>query len=110
MRPPAFTRSLRFRFLLASLLVEILVLAILTGNSLRLIDERLEVQTQRHQATIQQAYGVALAVPLAERDYASLRDILDGWQQNDDIEYLVLTDPQGHRLASSHWPDRKSVV
>ncbi len=105
MRLPAFTRSLRFRFLLASLLVEILVLAILTGNSLRLIDERLEAQTRRHQATIQQAYGVALAVPLAERDYASLRDILDGWQQNDDIDYLVLTDPQGHRLASSNWPD-----
>jgi len=109
LRPPAFTRSLRFRFLLASLLVEILVLAILTGNSLRLIDERLEVQTQRHQATIQQAYGVALAVPLAERDYASLRDILDGWQQNDDIEYLVLTDPQGHRLASSHWPENLAL-
>jgi len=106
---PAFTRSLRFRLLIASLAIEILVLTILIGNGLRLIDQRLSEQTLRHQETIQQAYKVAVAVPLATRDYATLRDILDGWQQNEEIEYLVLSDPQGHRLASSRWPETQAL-
>jgi PAS domain S-box-containing protein len=106
---PAFTRSLRFRLLIAALAVELLMLAVLIGNGLRLIDDRLHTQTLRHQEAIQQAYRVAVAVPLASRDYATLRDILDGWQQSEEIEYLVLTDPQGHRLASSRWPENEAL-
>jgi len=106
---PAFTRSLRFRLLLAALAIELLVLAVLIANGLRLIDDRLNTQTLRHQEAIQQAYRVAVVVPLATRDYATLRDILDGWQQNEDIDYLVLTDPEGHRLASSRWPESDAL-
>ena len=105
MKLPSFTRSLRFRLVLAALAVELLVLAVLIGNGLRLIDDNLNTQTLRHQDAIQQAYRIAVSVPLANRDYATLRDILDGWQQGEDIEYLVLTDPTGQRLASSQWPE-----
>ncbi|RKT58658.1 PAS domain S-box-containing protein [Azonexus fungiphilus] len=106
---PAFTRSLRFRLLLTSLAIEIAVLALIIGNGLRLIDQRLHEQTLSHQAAIQQAYKVAVIVPLASRDYATLRDILDGWQESEEIEYMVLTDPQGHRLASSRWPENQAL-
>jgi len=106
---PAFTRSLRFRLVISSLLIELLVLSLLIGNGLRLIERHLGEQSQRHQAAIQQAYKIAVAVPLATRDYATLRDVFDGWQESDDIVYLALTDPFGHRLASSRWPESRAL-
>lgn len=42
-----------------------------------------------------------LALPLASRDYATLRDILDGWRKAEDVLYLVVTDPRGRVLAAS---------
>ena len=109
MNLPGFFRSLRSRLLLGSLIIEILVLVVLIGNGLRLIDRHLGEQVLRHQSAIEQAYKIAIAVPLITRDYATLRDILDGWQQSEEIEYLVLTDPQGERLASSHWPEQQAL-
>ncbi len=109
MKSPAFARSLRFRLLIASLAIEILVLVLLLGNSLRLIDDHLSEQTERHQAAIERAYMVAIAVPLVSRDYASLYDILAGWQKPGEIEYLVLSDTDGKRLTSIGWPDQEAL-
>jgi PAS domain S-box-containing protein len=109
MKLPGFPQSLRSRLLLGSLIIEIVVLVVLIGNGLRLIDRHLGEQVMRHQIAIEQAYKVAIAVPLITRDYATLRDILDGWQEAEEIEYLVLTDHQGERLASSHWPERQAL-
>ena len=109
MKLPAFTGSLRFRLLLASLAIEILIVVLLLGNSLRLIDQQLSEQTERHQSAIQRAYKVAIAIPLADRDYASLYDILESWQAPGEIEYLVLSDLQGKRLANIAWPDNKPL-
>ena len=92
MKLPAFTGSLRFRLLIASLAIEIMVLMLLLGNSLRLIDHHLENQAYRHQTAIQRAYKIAISIPLADRDYASLHDILESWQEPGEIEYLVLSD------------------
>ena len=99
-----FTRSLRFRLLAISLLIEAVMLTILVGNSLRLIEAHLMRQTESRIAAIQLAYKTAVAVPLASHDYATLRDILDGWQQADDIAYLAVTDPAGKTLAATGWP------
>lgn len=79
------------------------MLAFLVSNSLRLIQEHLVRQTEQRIAAIELAYGTAVAIPLASRDYATLRDILDGWRQADDIRYLAVTDPSGKILASSGW-------
>ena len=106
---PAFTRSLRFRLLIASLVIEILVLAVLLGNSLRLIDERLAIQKERYQGKLEQAYQVAIATPLANRDYASLYEMLDGWRSSEDIEYLVLVDSAGKRIVSIGWPEQQTL-
>jgi PAS domain S-box-containing protein len=97
-------KSLRFRLLVASLAIEALMLALLVGNSLRLIERHLVQQTEKRVAAIELAYKTAVAVPLASRDYATLRDILDGWREADDIRYLAVTDPSGKILAASGWP------
>jgi signal transduction histidine kinase/CheY-like chemotaxis protein len=106
---PAFAGSLRLRLLIASLAIEILLVVLLLGNSLRLIDQQLSEQTERHQSAIQRAYKVAISIPLADRDYASLHDILENWQAPGEIEYLVLSDLQGKRLANIAWPDNKPL-
>ena len=94
-------RSLRFRLLLASLAIEVLMLALLVGNSLRLIQEHLVEQSTSRIAAIEVAYKTAVAAPLASRDYATLRDILDGWQKAEGIPYIAVTDPDGTILASA---------
>lgn len=97
------TRTLRFRLLVASLAVEALMLALLVGNGLRLIEDHLVGQASSRIAAIELAYKTAVAGPLAARDYATLRDILDGWQKAEDVSYLVVTDPTGRVLAASGW-------
>lgn len=102
-------RSLRAKLLLASLVVEALMLALLVSNSVRLIEHHLSAQLDARIQAIELAYKTAVAVPLASRDYATLRDILDGWRKATDITYLAVTDPDGRILASSGWPPEQAL-
>jgi hypothetical protein len=95
--------TLRGKLLLASILVEIVMLGLLVGNSVRLIDQHLGQQLEARIQAIELAYKTAVALPLASRDYATLRDILDGWRRAEDVRYLVVTDKQGRTLAASGW-------
>jgi len=102
-------RSLRAKLLAASLFVEALMLALLVSNSVRLIDHHLAEQLDARIQAVELAYKTAVAVPLASRDYATLRDILDGWRKSKDITYLAVTDPDGRILASSGWPPEQAL-
>jgi diguanylate cyclase (GGDEF)-like protein/PAS domain S-box-containing protein len=101
--PLPFHRSLRFRLLVASVLIEAIMLSVLVGNSVRLIREHLTRQAEVRIHAIELAYKTALAVPLASRDYLTLRDILEGWKTAADIRYLAVTDNQGQVLAAVDW-------
>lgn len=109
MKLPRFARGLRFRLFIASLLIELVMMVVLVGNSLRLIDAHLVAQTQRRLTAIELAYKTAVALPLAARDYASLRDVLDGWRQAEDVTYLVVTDPLTNILAATGWPEGQAL-
>jgi diguanylate cyclase (GGDEF)-like protein/PAS domain S-box-containing protein len=102
-RLPPFLRglALRGKLLLASVLVEIIMLGLLVSNGARLIESHLEQQLQSRTKAIELAYKTALALPLASRDYATLRDILDGWRASEDVRYLLVTDKGGRILAAS---------
>lgn len=102
-------RSLRSKLLLASLLIELVMLAVLVGNSMRLIGERLAHQQEVRIEAIELAYKTALAVPLASRDYATLRDIIDGWRKAEDVSYLAVVDPQGKIIAAAGWDRNKPL-
>jgi len=103
MKLPGFVNGLRFRLFIASLAIELVMMVVLVGNSLRLIDEHLVRQTERRITAMELAYKTAVALPLASRDYATLRDVLDGWRQADDMVYLVVTDTSSGILAASGW-------
>ncbi len=102
-------RSLRAKLLLASVIVEALMLALLVSNSVRLIEHHLGDQLEARIEAVELAYKTAVAVPLAARDYATLRDILDGWRKAGDINYMAVSDPDGRLLASSGWPPDEAL-
>jgi diguanylate cyclase (GGDEF)-like protein/PAS domain S-box-containing protein len=107
--PVPFKRSLRIRLLLASILIESIMLSVLVGNGVRLISEHLARQTEVRIHAIELAYKTALAVPMASRDYPTLRDILEGWKSAEDVRYLAVTDNQGQIIAAVGW-DRKKPL
>ena len=94
-------KSIRSKFLLVSLLIEITMLALLVGNSVRLIREHLENQVHERIAAVEQAYSTALILPLASHDYATLRDLLDSLRSTPDIVYLAVSGTDGRLLAST---------
>ncbi|KAB2927535.1 MAG: EAL domain-containing protein [Dechloromonas sp.] len=102
-------RSLRAKLLLASVVIEALMLALLVSNSVRLIEHHLGAQLEARIEAVELAYKTAVAVPLAARDYATLRDILDGWRKTGDIVYMAVSDPDGRLLASSGWPPGEAL-
>lgn len=101
--PIPFRRSLRFRLLFASLLIVAVMLAVLVGNSARLISQHLTHQAAVRIQAIELAYKTALAAPLAARDYPTLRDIIEGWKEAEDIRYLAVADNQGQILVAVGW-------
>lgn len=107
--PIPFKRSLRFRLLFVSLLIEAVMLTVLVGNSARLISEHLTHQAEVRIHAIELAYKTALAVPLASRDYPTLRDILEGWKGAEDVRYLAVTDNQGQILVAVGWDAQKPL-
>ena len=101
--------TLRGKLLLASIVVEVVMLGLLVGNSVRLIQTHMERLTESRIQAIELAYKTAVAVPLASRDYATLRDILDGWRKAEDILYLVVTDNNGRTIAATGWDDNEPL-
>lgn len=96
-----FFRSLRSRLLFAALVVELLALAGMLFSGLLRMEEELGRQLQQHVVSLERAYQTAISVPLVARDYATLRDILDGWRQTDELHYIAVSDLQGRILAAS---------
>lgn len=100
---PGFFRSLRFRLLFASLLIQLVFISLIIGNSLRLLDAHLHQHVDEHIQSAQSVYQSALAVPLANRDYATAHEILESWKRDSDLDYLMLVTPDGQRLAGTAW-------
>ncbi len=99
------TRSLRTKLLLASLLVQVLMLGLLVVNSARIAGDALQERVELYNAELATLFNAALAAPMAERDYATLSEILTEVQQGGrGVTYLVLSDPKGQRVAGAGWP------
>ena len=96
-------RSVRARFLLAAVLVEALMLTLLVTNSLRLINEYLLDQVEQHARQIIPVLSAATVAPLAQRDYATVKSVLDESLSQKGVDYLVVVDAQNNRVASSGW-------
>ena len=101
MRLPAL--SLRARLVLACVLVEAVMLALLVVNNLGEVRKRQVQQTTLRAAELLTLFNASLGPPMAQRDYAALQDVLQLSQREGSIEYLVLHDNAGKVIASVGW-------
>jgi signal transduction histidine kinase len=102
-------RTVRGRLVLAALLVELVMLAILVGNSLRLLHEAMGEQAREQAEQIAPVLSAALVAPLAQYDYATVQAILNESQAIRGIDYLAVTDSAGTIVATSGWPSGKPL-
>ena len=96
-------QSLRAKLIFASVLVEVLMLTLLVGNSVRLIDSGLLDQAKLKNDDLKPLFNAALVAPMVQRDYATLGEILQEIQTEQGVTYLVLLDKQDKVVASAGW-------
>lgn len=101
--------SLRTKLLLMSIIVETIMLTLLVSNSLRLSQNSLQTQSIQRNTELKVLFNAALAAPLAERDYATLTEILTEIRRDEGVVYMVLTDRSGNRMASAGWDNLKPL-
>ncbi len=102
-------RTVRGRLVLAALLVEFVMLAILVGNSLRLLHEAMGDQAREQAEQIAPVLRAALVAPLAQYDYATVQAVLDESHAIRGIDYLAVRDAAGVIVATSGWPRNKPL-
>jgi diguanylate cyclase (GGDEF)-like protein len=95
--------SFRLKLLLASVAVQLAVMALLVGTVLSQLRGELRQQGELRIAQFAALADTLLAAPLLQRDPTGLQQTLDRMRRADTISYLVLLDPQGQVLAASGW-------
>ena len=103
---PIFLRhTIRGRLLLLAIGVEVLMLAILVSNSLRLQHGAMTGQARLQAMQYSPVLQAALTAPLAQRDFATVQAVIDESRATGGIDYIVVVDRSGKRAGSSGWPD-----
>lgn len=91
--------SLRIKLVLATVVVEVVMLSLLLANNLRLARQSLQAQTEQRIAELNVLFEAALAAPLVQRDYATLQEVLGQALDSGGVRYAVLQDRHGRILA-----------
>jgi len=97
--------NLRSRLLLLAVGVELIMLTLLVANSLRLFEAAMLEQTRWQVQQIMPVLSSALKVPVMQRDFATIKSVLDESRATEGIDYLVFVDQDGCRVAASGWAD-----
>jgi PAS domain S-box-containing protein len=97
-------RSLRFRLLLASTLVEIVMLALLLANSVRLINEAMITSADNAVEQMVPTLNVIAATNLVTGDLATLQDNLNAivGKREQGLAYVVIEDLDGERVLAGN--------
>lgn len=101
MKSTQFSKSLRFKLLMASVLVELVMLTLLVANSYRLIGSSLSEQGLARVDEIRPLLNAALSGPLAQRDYGTLQEILNEIQNRNGIAYLAVFNTEDKLIAAT---------
>ncbi len=96
-------KSLRAKLIIASVLVEIVMLTLLVSNSVRITDNSLVAQAKLRDDDLKPLFNAALIGPMVQRDYATLSEILEEIRSEKGVSYLVLLDKQNKILVSAGW-------
>lgn len=94
-------RSLRLKLILVSVAIELVMLGLLLSNSLRLMDQSIEDQTELRINSMAPLMEAALSVPLFERDYVVTMELLGEIfsSSRHGFDYIAVLDDQGQLYA-----------
>ena len=95
--------SLRAKLIFASMLVEVVMLTLLVGNSVRIIDTSLVTQAKLKDDDLKPLFNASLIGPMVQRDYATLSEILKEIRSDKGVVYLILLDNQHNIVVSTGW-------
>jgi PAS domain S-box-containing protein len=101
--------SLRGKLIVATLLIQLATIALLTWSGQQLIEQRLLQQFENRLALMTPLLAAALVTPMIQRDYAVASETLQAMQAREDFSYLVLLDHDGKRIAANHWPEERTL-
>ncbi|HQS56838.1 MAG: hypothetical protein B7Y56_02290 [Gallionellales bacterium 35-53-114] len=92
-----FHKSIRTKLVIVSIIVEITMLGLLLSNSMRLLNNTLEEQTQAKLSAISPLLDSALSARLFERDHAGISEILNKLMKSEytSFQYIVVYDNRG---------------
>ncbi len=101
--------SLRTKLVVACALVQLAAAAALILGSERLLQRTLTEQATAHVSQLVTILDETIAVPLAQRDYATLQQTLERLRSEGTINYLVLSDHRGKLIGASGWDTTKPL-
>ncbi|MEP7207322.1 MAG: EAL domain-containing protein [Casimicrobiaceae bacterium] len=100
---PRLAWSLRTKLVAACVVVELGATLLVMAGSARLMSRTFAEQAATQTGQLIRLLDQALAAPLAERDYASVQQMLELLRTPDGIQYLVLHDHRARTIASVGW-------
>jgi len=95
--------SLRWKLVIASLLVEIVMLGCIVANSLRIHQEHLLQLTDLRLREVSVLLNAALGPSMAQQDYAAINDVFRVSLRKEGIVYFLLFDQNQHLIAQDGW-------
>ncbi len=98
-----------FKWVLASLAIEGIMLSLLIFSNLNQLHNSLSTQTQVRLNESSALLQSALSAPLVQMDYATAKAIMTETQQLKGIEYLVILDRQNKHLIQVGWSNDKPL-
>ncbi|MDD2462555.1 PAS domain S-box protein [Desulfobulbus propionicus] len=98
-------KTVRGRLVFLAVGLEALMLTVMIINSIRLLHGAMSNQIQGEAQQFSPVLIAALTAPLAARDYATMQAVVDESRTKGGLDYIVVVDRYGHRLATNGWPE-----
>lgn len=102
-------KSLPVRFVIASLIVQAIIMSLLIVNSIHIIDSILKREVELRLNDLNRLINTSLAAPLAENDTVTLQEILNEIVTKNSIVYAVLFSAEDEIIAATGWPKGKPL-
>ncbi len=94
-------KSLRLRLVLTALVVEVVTISVLVANSVRLNQQALVEEAVTWIDSWSPVLNASLAAPLAQRDFATIQQLLDDMRSDQGLSYLQVLDHRKRVVAAS---------
>ncbi|MBV5341714.1 MAG: HAMP domain-containing protein [Deltaproteobacteria bacterium] len=95
--------TVRGRLIFLAIGIEVVMLTMLVGNSLRLLHGSMSDQVRWQAEQTVSVLNAALTAPLAQLDLATVQAVLDESRVTSGLDYIVVVDRSDRRVAASGW-------